>query len=92
MHHQLTVLLDLFYRETDPAQRLIAIKDIGERFTKETQRMRREAAYKAKFNYTWVGLADTTGMDRKNLECIVRQYFRENPNAPRHPGSHSKDD
>jgi len=85
MHHQLTILLDLFYRETDPTQRLIAIKDIGERFTKEIQRLRREAAYQAKFDYTWVGLADATGMDRKNLEAIVRQYFRENPNAPRHP-------
>lgn len=85
MHHQLTILLDLFYRETDPTQRLIAIKDIGERFTKETQRLRREAAYQAKFDYTWTGLAEATGMDRKNLESIVRQYFRENPNAPRHP-------
>jgi len=85
MHNQLTMLLDLFHAERDPTQRLIALKEIGERFTKETQRLRREAAYRAKFDHTWVGLAEATGMDRKNLESIVRQYFRENPNAPKHP-------
>ena len=90
MHNQLTMLLDLFYAERDPVQRLIALKEIGERFTKETQRMRREAAYEAKFSYSWTGLAEITGMDRKNLESIVRQYFRENPDKPRHPGSHSR--
>lgn len=89
MHHQLTMLLDLFHTERDPAQRLIALKEIGERFTKEMQRLRREAAYQAKFDYTWTGLAEKTGMDRKNLESIVRQYFRENPTAARHPWAKS---
>ena len=90
MHNQLTMLLDLFHTERDPAQRLIALKEISERFTKETQRLRREAAYQAKFNYTWTGLSEATGMDRKNLESIVRQYFRENPNAARHPWSQAR--
>lgn len=80
--------MDFFHAERDPVKRLTLIKEIGDRFTKELQKLRRETAYEAKFNATWVELADATGMDRKNLESIVRQYFRDNPDKPKHPWSH----
>lgn len=88
LHNEVTVLMDFFHAERDPVKRLTLIKEIGDRFTKELQKLRRETAYEAKFLMTWNDLADATGMDKKNLESIVRQYFRENPEKPKHPWSH----
>lgn len=90
LHNQITLIMDLFYSEHDPVKRLTLIKEIGDRLTKELQKLRRETAYEAKFKMTWVELSEATGMDRRNLESIVRQFFRENPDKPKHPWSHSQ--
>jgi hypothetical protein len=71
--------------EKDPVERLRAIRRLETTAVKAFRRIKREAAYDARMTRSSGEIADAVGMDRKDLDYLIRVYLVDNPYAPKPP-------
>ena len=69
--------------ERDPVERLKMARAIQSTVRKALMPVNQSAAYAARMIYPTAQIADLTGIDRKNIEYLVRVYLANNPNAER---------
>lgn len=69
--------------ERNPIERLKMARAIQSTVRKALMPINQHAAYDARMIYPTAQISDLTGIDRKNVEYLVRVYLINNPNAER---------
>lgn len=76
---QITMLTDSIYAEQDPVERLRALRIIERSLVQRLRKLKREAAYDAAMAHPSRDIAERVGMDRKDVDYLVRVYLEDNP-------------
>ncbi len=82
---QITMITDSIYAEPDPVERLRALRILDQSITHRLRKLKREAAYDAAMTHPSRDIAERLGMDRKDVDYLVRVYLVDNPQKPAPP-------
>ena len=83
IHDHLVVLADIVASEQDPLRKLKAARTAEQEAKAMFRRIVRKAAYEARMTFSYQDIQDVTGIDRKDVEYLVRVYLLDNPMEPR---------
>ena len=83
IHDHLQVLADIVAGEPDPLRRLKSARTAEQQSKEMFRRIVRKAAYDARMIFSGQDIQDVTGIDRKDVDYLVRVYLLDNPMEPR---------
>ena len=83
INNHLLVLADIALAETDPLRRLKAARQAEQGSRKTFRRIVRKAAYDARMIFSAQDIQDITGIDRKDIDYLVKAYLQDNPMDPK---------
>lgn len=79
---QLLAMIESVTSDNDPITRLKHLRRLKKQATHYLRREERRAAYEARLTHAYADIAEAVGMDRKDLEYLVRVYLVDNPEKP----------
>lgn len=82
---QVTMITDSIYAEQDPVERLRALRILERSLVQRLRKLKREAAYDAAMKHPSRDIAERVGMDRKDVDYLIRVYLVDNPQKPEPP-------
>ena len=85
LEDSLLQILTSLEAERNPLERLRAIRRLEVTSVRSFRKLKREAAYEARMTMPANQMAELLGMDRKDVEYLVRVYLVDNPYAPKPP-------
>jgi hypothetical protein len=83
IHDHIQLLADIVAAEPDPLRRLKAARTAEQQSKAMFRRIVRKAAYDARMTFSSQDIQEITGIDRKDIEYLVRVYLLDNPMEPR---------
>lgn len=85
LQDQAQALGDQLYAQPDPMQRLADANAIDAYMALLLRKIRQEAAYEARQTMASGNIAEVLGMDRKQIDYLVRRYLEDHPHKPKPP-------
>tara|TARA_R110000803_G_scaffold50063_2_gene104011 strand:- start:114 stop:440 length:327 start_codon:yes stop_codon:yes gene_type:complete len=79
---QMLMLLESVTSETDEMVRLQNLRKLKKDFVGRIRKEERKAAYEARMLFSSADVADSVGMDRKDLDYLVRVHLTDHPEKP----------
>lgn len=83
LEDQLMMLIESATSDKDPIIRLKHLRRLKKQALHYLRRAERKAGYDARMVFASADIAESVGMDRKELEYLVRVYLVDNPEKPR---------
>lgn len=80
---QLLATIESATSDSDPIVRLKYLRRLKKQALHYIRQAERKAAYDCRMKFAYSDIADAVGMDRKEIEYLVRVYLVDNPEKPK---------
>lgn len=80
---QLLALIESATSDSDPIIRLKYLRRLKKQALHHIRKEERKAAYDCRMKFAFSDIADSVGMDKKDIEYLVRVYLVDNPDKPK---------